>query len=144
MGNLKRCGYRSCEKTFESPTPAGVDKQYCCRHHKERANYNRRDYHSPSNLRDRHIEKAANKLERGEKIYEAGRHHKGMRLIKERLGNPCPEGKELSLINYWGPDSYWGYDHSKGKDKPYRLSINHNDYVWETHEENLARIAKKA
>lgn len=80
------------------------------------------------------------KLARGEQIRHAGDHHAGMRiLVADRLG-PCPEGKELSLVNEDSSYCYFGRSH--GKD--YLLSTDPTDYEWETHEENLARQSPSA
>ncbi len=87
----------------------------------------------------RHARTYANRLNRGEQTGGMSNHHKGMAELKSQMGDPRPPGLELSLVNYWGPDSYWGYSHRNGERVPYRLSTNPGDYVWETPAENAAR-----
>ena len=71
---------------------------------------------------------------RGEPILNATNHHLGMALLKA----PRPDGMELSLVNYDSPDAYWGRRGHKGH-TPYRLSLNPDDYAWETRAANHAR-----
>jgi hypothetical protein len=75
----------------------------------------------------------ARQLERGDQVANRANHHLGMALLK----GPRPDGMTLSLVNPWGPASYWGYNDRRGN--RYRLSTDPNDYVWETHTENLRR-----
>ncbi len=81
----------------------------------------------------------ANQILRGDQIEDYSNLHRGMAELKSQLGDPRPEGLELSLVNYWGPDSYWGWH--AGVKRRHRLSNNPADYVWETHNENVARRA---
>ncbi len=81
----------------------------------------------------------ANQLRRGDRIMNYGDHHQGMAELKAQMGDPRPPGLELSLINYDGPSSYWGYAYKHRNRVPYRLSTNPRDYVWETGAENSAR-----
>jgi hypothetical protein len=73
------------------------------------------------------------------KIADRSNHHKGMSERKRQLGDPRPEGLELSLVNDDSPDVYEGHDHKRGKRVPYRLSTNPADYRWETPSENAER-----
>src|SRR5437773_2026271 len=70
----------------------------------------------------------ADKLERGEQLPWLSDHHAGMAELKARLGEPRPRGMELSLVDYWGPDSYWGKNSNTGR--RYRMSTSPTAYVW--------------
>jgi hypothetical protein len=85
----------------------------------------------------------ASQLARGGQISNAHDHHRGMAELKAKLGDPRPAGMTLSLVNFDSPDTYDGYAYRSGERKPYRLSTNPDDYVWETHAENDARDAAR-
>lgn len=78
---------------------------------------------------------ALQQLMRGERVYDKSSHHKAMAKLKALMGDPRPEGMELSLVNPDSPYAYWGRN---GKSW-YRLSTDPADYVWETAAENKAR-----
>lgn len=84
----------------------------------------------------------ANSLERGVQLSQASDHHVGMRLLKERLGDPCPKGMTLSLINPCSPTSYWGKPSQPNACRPgmmTRLSTDPSDYAWESPVDNYRR-----
>lgn len=85
--------------------------------------------------RDRDYEGYANRLAQGVRIQNLPDHHTGMAILKARRGDPRPEGMTLSLVNPWGPSTYWGYCNQK----PHRLSTDPDDYIWETQAENNRR-----
>lgn len=81
----------------------------------------------------------ARKLERRERIRHASHHHKGMAELKSQRGSPRPEGMTLSLINPCSLNCYWGRDYSRGSSKQTRLSVNPDDYTWESIQDNGRR-----
>jgi hypothetical protein len=78
----------------------------------------------------------ARQLMRGERILHSGNHHTGMAKLKEWMGDPRPEGMQLSLVRGGSPNAYWGRSR---RETPQRLSTNPMDYAWETCAENIAR-----
>ena len=106
---------------------------------KHRENFARWRKANPEKAHEASVRCYAAQLARGEQIAGCPNHHTGMAELKAQLGDPRPEGLQLSLVNWDGPDSYWGYTRKKGERVPYRLSTNPNDYAWETQAENEAR-----
>jgi hypothetical protein len=80
------------------------------------------------------------KLRMGTQIMDAHHHHRGMRWLKAHLGDPRPASNlQLSLVNPDSPRAYWGFTWVNEEQRPYRLSTDPDDYVWETSQENHDR-----
>jgi hypothetical protein len=93
----------------------------------------------PERVEQYRLRSYARQLERGEQIQSWAHHHKGMALLKAQLGDPRPSGMTLSLLHFDSLGCYWGYEQRKGERRPYRLSIDPADYVWESRGDNNRR-----
>jgi hypothetical protein len=86
-------------------------------------------------VRESHRGSLARKLARGERISSGDAHHTGMAELKARLGDPRPEGMDLSLVRVRAETAYWGSSHGR----PWLLSTDPRDYAYETRAQNMAR-----
>lgn len=101
---------------------------------------------SRAKAREANRQQFASLLKEGTRVPNHGNHHNGMAHLKASLGDPRPEvcpcgnGRRptLSLVRTTGPSLYWGYSSNKNM-KPYLLSLDPDDYVWECASCNIAR-----
>jgi len=80
---------------------------------------------------------------RGEQIFDHASHHTGMAKLKEWMGDPRPEGMQLSLVNLQGSAMYRGWVYCNGQRLPYLLSLDPRDYRWETPQRNALRYHRE-
>jgi len=83
------------------------------------------------------------RLAKGLPIMKRSHHHQAMALLKAELGDPRPNGMTLSLVGWDSPAAYWGFTTTKGERRPYRLSTDPDDYIWESLSDNIARDAHR-
>jgi len=86
---------------------------------------------------ERTARSCARQLMQGERIVSVASHHRGMAKLKEWMGDPRPEGMTLSLVDPDSPSAYVGRNAST--ERPYILSTNPADYVWESIADNIRR-----
>lgn len=78
-------------------------------------------------------------LLKGKPVLSRAAHHMGMAWVKAMLGDPRPSpDHQLSMQVIDGPSVYWGYDGNLAG--PRLLSLDPDDFTWETGPENMARI----
>jgi hypothetical protein len=124
--------HRSVESIFQKREHKRTSSEY-----RDRANARNRIWSADNRKLKREIgaRSRARQLMRGERIANQGQHHEGMAKLKEWMGDPRPEGMQLSLYRFDSPSVYEGV----WKGQPYLLSMNPLDYRWETQADNLAR-----